>query len=274
MNPFYFGTNHRRLFGIYEAAHAIGGPVRGAVICNPLGAEQVYAHRALRQLSRKLNAAGVDVLRFDYFGTGDSAGDMTDADLTGWESDIRSAIAELESVDGSMAISLIGLRLGATLAAKVAASQGSKVNTLVLWDPVQNGLDYLHELYAASRMLPTANGKLLSRPAELGGGYEILGFSMTANLLRELEALDLLALAPDLLRRTLVITSGSQASPSKPCTLLRGNSARGPVLEEIEAVPCWINPWGIAVPGWVNSWGNIGGILPVHIISRICQWLG
>jgi uncharacterized protein len=261
MNPFYFGTNHRRLFGIYEAAHAIGGPIRGAVICNPWGAEHVYAHRALRQLSRKLNAAGVHVLRFDYFGTGDSAGDMTEADLTGWESDIKSAIAELESIDGSMAISLIGLRLGATLAAKAAASQGSKVNSLVLWDPVQNGLAYLHELYAATRMLPTANGNLVSRPAELGGGYEILGFPMTATLVRELEALDLLALAPGLLQRTLVITSGLQASHCKLGTLLGGNSAMGPVLEEIEAVPCWINSWGKP------------GILPVQIISRISQWL-
>ena len=160
-----------------------------------------------------------------------------------------------------MAISLIGLRLGATLAAKAAASQGSKVNSLVLWDPVQNGLAYLHELYAASRMLPTAKGKLVSRPAELGGGYEVLGFPMTASLARELEALDLPALAADFLQRTLVITSGSQAWHCKLGALLGGNSATGPVLEEIEAVPCWI-----------NTWGHVG-ILPVQIISRISQWL-
>ena len=85
------------MFG-YEAAHAVGGLTRGAVICNQWGAEHINAHRALRQLSRKLSGAGLHVLRFDYFGAGDSAGDKTQADLPGWENDIKSALAELASI--------------------------------------------------------------------------------------------------------------------------------------------------------------------------------
>jgi pimeloyl-ACP methyl ester carboxylesterase len=134
------------------------------VICNQWGAEHINAHRALRQLSRKLSGAGLHVLRFDYFGAGDSAGDKTQADLPGWENDIKSALAELASITGSMRVNLIGLLLGATLAAKVAVSLDRGVNSLVLWDPVVNGRAYLDELYAAGRVVPTADGQLVSRP--------------------------------------------------------------------------------------------------------------
>jgi uncharacterized protein len=235
------------------------------VICNPWGAEHINAHRALRQLSRKLSGAGVHVLRFDYFGTGDSAGDMTQTDLFGWENDIKSAIAELESITGSTRVSLIGLRLGATLAAKVAVSLHPGVNSLVLWDPVVDGHEYLDELYAASRVVPTADGHvvarpLVSRPPDLGGGHEILGFPITARMARELKDLNLIALASDLLRRTLVVLSGSLPS----CTLaivLGANDSVFPKIEQIDAVRCWIDPWP-----------NVGAS-PVSVINRISEWL-
>jgi uncharacterized protein len=236
------------------------------VICNPWGAEHINAHRALRQLSRKLSGAGVHVLRFDYFGTGDSAGDMTQADLLGWENDIKSAIAELESITGSTRVSLIGLRLGATLAAKVAISLHPGVNSLVLWDPVVDGREYLDELYAASRVLPTADGQLVarplvSRPPDLGGGYEILGFPITARMARELKELNLVTLASDLLRRTLIVLSGSEV-PSRTLGIVLGaNDAAVPKIEQIDAVRCWIDPWPNA------------GASPVAVIHRISEWL-
>jgi len=236
------------------------------VICNPWGAEHIHAHRGLRQLSRRLTRAGFHVLRFDYFGTGDSAGDMTQTDLPGWENDIKSAIAELKSITGSMRVSLIGLRLGATLAAKVAVSLDPGVNSLVLWDPVVDGRAYLDELYAASRMLLTADRRLLSRPLvsrppDLGGGHEILGFPLTAGMARELKELNLVALAPDLLRRTLVVLSGSQVSCCTLGTVLGASDAVAPAIEQIEAVRCWIDPWP-----------NVGAS-PVGVINRISQWL-
>jgi uncharacterized protein len=240
--------------------------MRGVVICNPWGAEHINAHRALRQLSRKLSGAGLHVLRFDYFGTGDSAGDMTQTDLPGWECDIKSAIAELESITGSTRVSLIGLRLGATLAAKVAVWLDPLVNSLVLWDPVVDGRAYLDELYAASRVGSTADGQLVarplvSRPPDLGGGHEILGFPITARMASELKELNLVALAPDLLRRTLAVLSEPQLSCCTLGMVLGANDAVAPIIEQIEAVRCWIDPWP-----------NVGAS-PVAVIKRISQWL-
>ena len=70
-----------------------------------------------------LAARGVHSLRFDYFGTGDSAGETTEADLKGWCGDIETAIDELTHMTGCRRVILIGMRLGGTLAAEVAAKR-------------------------------------------------------------------------------------------------------------------------------------------------------
>ena len=97
---FYFGAQERRLLGIYEAArHARAN--RAVVLCHPWGAEYIHGYRAMRQLAKMLTANGIHTLRFDYFGTGDSAGSTTAGDLSGWETDIQSAIEELKDTTGA-----------------------------------------------------------------------------------------------------------------------------------------------------------------------------
>ena len=156
MTPFYFGTGRQRLFGIYEPAVLTGRGKRGAVLCYPWGPEYVHAHRVMRQLAIRLASAGIHTLRFDFFGTGDSAGEMVDADLGTWEADIELAIEELLDIVGSARLTLIGLRLGATLAARVAARRPRDVDTLVLWDPILSGPDYLASLGATAAPAPLA----------------------------------------------------------------------------------------------------------------------
>src|SRR5260221_12888570 len=99
MTPFQFGSSERRLFGVYDpAAHNTGGLVRAAVICYPSSDEQSHAYRTLRQLAARLSQAGIHVLRFDYYGTGDSAGETGQGNAAGWCRDIETAIAELKDM--------------------------------------------------------------------------------------------------------------------------------------------------------------------------------
>lgn len=135
MKPLYFGTSQRRLFAVYEPARDRGGPARTAVLCNPLGDEQVYAHRTLRQLSQRLSRAGFHVLRFDYCGTGDASGEAEKIDVPGWCADIETAIHEAMDITGTDRVTLAGLRLGANLAARVAATSPA-IDKLVLWEPL------------------------------------------------------------------------------------------------------------------------------------------
>ena len=146
MNVFHFGTGTRRLFGVYLPGAGDGPSARVAVLCAPWGQEYLRSHRSVRQLGLQLNAAGFHVLRFDYYGTGDSAGDMLDATVQDWEDDVSQAVDEARETAGADRVSLIGLRLGGALAARVAVKRPDDVKDLVLWDPVVSGSAYLDEL--------------------------------------------------------------------------------------------------------------------------------
>jgi len=263
MIPFYFGPSGRRLFGVYTPAERKRSPGRAIVLCYPWGREYLFAHRSVRRLGSMLSAAGFDVLRFDYFGPGDAAGDLPDATLAGWEADIEAAIEEIRDTTGATRVTLAGLRLGATLAARVAVRSRAVVQELVLWDPVVIGEEYLAELWSASPEIPSAAGRMTARAAEAGGGHEVRGSSSTDTVTRDMRVLDLPALAPALPDRTLCIVSQVQPSHSSLSAAL-GRRADGPLaLEYIPSVPAWAEP---------QQFG--AGIVPVHLLQRIKEWLG
>src|SRR6185312_15975263 len=97
--------------------------------------EQVHAHRSLRHLADKLAAARFSVVRFDFHGTGDSSGSDEDGDrVATWLANISDVQYWLRQQLGCRRISVIGLRLGAALAAQAAMDQ--PVDCLLLWAPV------------------------------------------------------------------------------------------------------------------------------------------
>lgn len=116
MKPFYFGPPSSQLFGAYHAPFPTRERYQGIVLCFPFGQEYMRAHRAFRQLAGSLSQEGFHVLRFDYRGTGDSAGDLTEVNAANWLDDIDYAIRELRDMMGVHKIDLMGLRMGALLA--------------------------------------------------------------------------------------------------------------------------------------------------------------
>lgn len=113
------------------------------LICNPVGHEYMRSHRSLQQLALQLCKEGFHVLRFDYYGTGDSEGDDNDVTLETWQTDIKTAHAYLMHESNCESISVIGLRFGATLAASIEDLSSDK---LILWDPIVSGQQYMDQL--------------------------------------------------------------------------------------------------------------------------------
>jgi uncharacterized protein len=262
MNPFYFGTHERRLLGVYEAARRSKAS-RGVVLCHPWGAEYIHAYRAMRQLAKMLTANGIHTLRFDYFGTGDSAGGTTAGDIGGWEIDIQSAIEELKDTTGISRVSLIGLRLGATLAANVAVRADSLVNSLVLWDPIVSGAEYLTELHRGARRGWLLFKPAVARPRDKGGGHDIMGFPLTESVTDDIRRIDLAALAPALPRRTLVVVSQPLGSHASLQRALDGRQTPF-AIERIDCPAAWLE-WPIHHP--------LAGTVPVKILQRIVEWM-
>lgn len=130
-NVFFFGASERRLFGVYDAPAK--GKRKGVVLCNPLGAEYYFAHQSLHYLGQLLADEGTHVMRFDWFGCGDSAGAEPGDDASRLE-DLDWAIDELKDTAGVRKVDLVGLRAGAGPA--LAAAKRKDVSRIVLWDPV------------------------------------------------------------------------------------------------------------------------------------------
>ena len=92
-------------------------------------------------LARKLEGAGYAAMRFDYAGTGDSSGEIADFGVDAWVEDIEAAAEVLRQESGVTRIVLVGLRLGATLAALCAQRGRLRAAHVVLWDPVVDGAE-------------------------------------------------------------------------------------------------------------------------------------
>ena len=218
MSAFYFGPPERRLFGLFEAAQARSGTA--ALLCYPYGAEAVRTHRVYRVLSERLTRAGIDVMRFDYFATGDSAGDDTQGDLAGWTQDVIAAHEALVARSSAQRVTWFGARLGATLAAMATRRVGRAPNLLVLWDMVVNGSEYLQELSRRHGQILDESydpGQLpwreMSAKGEMLLEREALGFELGAQLRAQLAQLSAATLtAPRAVRCHLVDQPQREAS--------------------------------------------------------------
>ncbi len=195
-------------------------PARGAVVlCPSIGLEYEATHRAFRALALRLAERGLVALRFDYLGCGDSGDDP--AGETGpeaWEETIHEAVALLRT-HGFGRISLVGVRLGAVLAA-IAATTGPPPTALAYWYPSRSGKDFLRLQVGLRRMIaPTPD-----RPP---GEVELPALVLAEHVARAVREL------PPL---------GATAPPSPTLVLTEVRNAGG--LSELAAVSSIPNPGG------------------------------
>lgn len=201
MEALLFGDSGRQLFGVYH--EAAGGGDRGVVLAYPGPQEYMQSHYAFRLLAAQLARAGCSVLRFDWSGTGDSAGESGSASFQQWRDDLQMALQELKDISNARRFSVIGFRLGATIAASTPLKQ--PLEELVLWEPVIHGSCYLAELRAMERR---KFGDLLDPPSwwRKGREHELLGHTMSDAHHAEIEALDLARQAVPAARRMCIVT--------------------------------------------------------------------
>jgi len=145
MNQFFFGSVDRPLYGVHHPPQCDQIRDAAVLVCYPLGREYMRCHRALVRLCDRLAQTGFHSMRFDYYGTGDSAGDLGEGSIDEWLTNIRSAAQELKEVSGVQKCSVVGVRIGAALATYAATKENS-IETLLLWDPISDGNQYVEKM--------------------------------------------------------------------------------------------------------------------------------
>ena len=163
----WFGPADKPLLGFVHVPTS--GTAREAVVmCPPLGKEHIDTYRGMRLLGEKLAAQGMAAFRFEYAGVGDSAGAEDDPDaLTLWLKSIVSAVDYVRRA-GAESVSIVGLRVGALLAAS-ALQECGHVNSIVLWDPILTGRNYLREQRAFYAISVGEDDPADSRVSIMGG---------------------------------------------------------------------------------------------------------
>jgi len=261
MHPFYFGTSAKSLFGIYHPPLAQADRETGVVLCNPFGSEYVNSHRALRQLALRLSRAGFHALRFDYYGSGDSAGESHEVDIDEWKRDIAMAAEELKKRGGLSKVSLVGLRLGSTLAALTARERGD-VESLLLWEPILDGKGYieelrsLHKAWLRDQLFPelrTTDQK--KEPAE------IIGFPLTERIQRSLESIQLSSLDRITAKHVLILRSRKVKSD---LPLLESLRASGTTADYLEVATSDL---------WLQSDALDRVVVPNEVLGAMTTWM-
>jgi uncharacterized protein len=181
---------------------------------------------AFRKLAAILAKDGFHVLRFDYYGTGDSAGGPRDGSLAEWRQNIVEAAADLKECSGATKVSLVGLRLGATLAAQTTLHPSN----LLLWDPVVSGSNYLDEL----RELHTRRFSSLLFPPRLPAdncGGELLGFPLPLDVEADIKAIDLVRQLACRAEHVVLVVSEERRDYVSLRTRLEAAPGGGPSIE-------------------------------------------
>jgi alpha/beta superfamily hydrolase len=207
MLPVLFGDPAAPLYGVYHGPEPTAATSRGVVLCQPAFHECTAAHRAVRGLAEQFARAGVHALRFDYRGTGDSAGDATECDMEGWTADIGTALDELQASRGLTDVGLVGLRLGASLAAGAAARRPG-LACLVLWEPIVEGRRYLEDLRLLQQAWVDFEAEQRPSARSRASADEMLGHPLPPALAAGLAALDMQAGDPAAAERVLLVDEG------------------------------------------------------------------
>ncbi len=259
MTPFFFGERDRRLYGIFDPAERGQKGRPGAVLmCAPWGPDFMAMHGVLRRLALNLAKGGQNILRFDYFGVGDSAGESDEIDLDGWRGDIEMAIDELKSMAAVQRITVLGVRLGASLAADVSASR-SDVNALVLWDPVVKGEEYLADLESAHRAFIEDRTRHFPLPPT--DVRHRACYPFPEKFERGLGKLNLTSIFPKLRQKIFLVITERLASHASLLEQGRQAGARFCVNSVSDAPP-----WRQKTPEW-------GGAMPADAMEGIAKWL-
>ncbi len=250
--PTWFNGIDHPLFGWLTQPTA--SPLRGAVVlAPPIGYEARNAKAAFQQLARELSREGLATLRIDYRGTGDSSGTfgsaLPDPD---WVEDVAHAV-EYFAAAGFEQVSIVGMRLGATLAAHAIARLSPSVHAVVLWDPCESGRAYLREVHAlgALRSDQTVESE--------DGAIETIEYLFNADMVNSLKTLNVRVIGDTVgSTRYLLVSRRTRPPSSAVRQALEEKEADFLLTDEQEA--CFD-----ALPFYAR--------LPQDTIEQIARWL-
>jgi exosortase A-associated hydrolase 2 len=202
VEPFFLPTPGGPAFAVLHLP-APAVPLRGHVLVVPPFNEEMNRCRSMVTLqARALAQQGFGTLLLDLHGTGDSAGEHGDARWSIWLDNLKAALQWLAARPGGC-VAVLGIRLGAILAAELLATVPQAPATLVLWQPVVDGKIHMNQ-FLRVRMaaqldrpnLPKETTASMRKQLEAGECIEVAGYELHPELVRGIDAANLVKQRP------------------------------------------------------------------------------
>lgn len=198
--PFWLESGGGRCYACRHMPDGVAS--RGAIVlCQPFAEERKCVARVFVNLARQLMADGYYVLRFDYRGCGDSEGEFSEFKFSDWLNDLATAVELAKNESGFSKVSLVGIRLGASLAL-LATVERDDIASIVLWEPIVNGREYVRQTVTRTKLrhqlikheggtMETASSARDVLSSDLVRDFD--GYAVKKSMYDELSAIDLLS---------------------------------------------------------------------------------
>lgn len=128
---------------LYTVLHRVANPVARALLVGPFASERHFSYIPWVRWARYLAAKGIECLRYDYRGVGESTGVFEDMSFETWQEDVTLLAGWLKSQSPDRPLVMHGLQLGGLLAAKVFYEGVG--DALLLWSPASNANEVLRQ---------------------------------------------------------------------------------------------------------------------------------
>ncbi len=160
---------------------------------NPLFDEKKRSQKFQTNTARALADIGYTVVRFDYYGTGDSYGDLKELTISTCLESSKQILEFIHTEFGINSVSILGIRFGASLALELA-SKCNEIGGVFLIDPIALGKRYLTELRLRRKAFFMVNNMKNTDDKVIINGkkYEDhQGYLISVSLTEELENLNI-----------------------------------------------------------------------------------
>lgn len=179
---------------VFTVRHYDQAPSRGAVVVVPPFAEEMNCcRRIVTKLATQLTPAGYQLFLFDFFGTGDSSGQIEDATADIWLQNLGEVLAHVRAEHDLAAV--LSIRLGSHIALQVQDLFADVQH--ICWQPLLSTRMQFTELcrHAAISQRLRKERSILSVDSlfaelEAGNTVDLAGYSVTSKLGQSLLDLD------------------------------------------------------------------------------------
>jgi exosortase A-associated hydrolase 2 len=180
------------LFSLHRAPQMVNAGSHCIVVAPSFAEEMNRCRYMCTMLAREITRHNCGYLAIDLHGTGDSAGDFSDADWDTWRHDLVTACNYAKEL-GYERITFLGIRLGALLAME-ALQDVTCVHRIILWQPVISGktaLTQFMRIRIAASLERDENGGTIAefeRQLERGQHVQVAGYDVSPALYKAIQS--------------------------------------------------------------------------------------